>query len=150
MSQENFSLTIHGKTFQDVIAQASALVETAREFQAKGQAREVAAAPVEMPKVPKKSKAVAAAPVVEEVQEDMFNDIEGDGEDFDAPVVETPKPAKKAKAITSAEINEACLAYAKVKGRPATLAILSGKFGVKSVLELDAKQYPAVIAALKV
>lgn len=83
-----------------------------------------------------------------------------DEESFDAEeeVEEEEAPAKKAKAatktdkpakLTEKDVNRAAMAYAKVKGRPAVLKILEKQFKVKSILELKADQYPAVMKALK-
>lgn len=67
---------------------------------------------------------------------------------------EDEAPAKTAKKkpvkLTEADVNEACKAHARKHGRPATFEILKKKFKVKSLLELSADQYPAVVAAMKV
>lgn len=108
---------------------------------------------------PKKTKKAAAPAVVEEQMDEMAalgetetTEDESSEMGFDADEVEEmPAPkAKKAAKLTDKDVNAAAMAHAKIHGRPMTLKILSGKFKVKSILELKPEQYAQVIAALKV
>ncbi len=60
------------------------------------------------------------------------------------------QPAAKAPKYTDKDINEACVAYGRVHGRPAVMTVLKKHGAKESVLELDPKTYAAVIADLKV
>lgn len=70
---------------------------------------------------------------------------------FDEMPEEIAPPKAKAKTkLTDKDVNNAAMAYAKKHGKPATMKILTGKFKVKSILELKPEQYQTVITALKV
>lgn len=98
-----------------------------------------------------------AAPVVEDEEElDLLADDEASEDteelDFDTEEIEDEPASKKtakAKEITEKQVQDAAKAHAAKHGRKVTLNILEKKFKVKTVGELTAKQYPAVIAALK-
>jgi hypothetical protein len=95
----------------------------------------------ETQKTPKKmSDAVAKA---DAVHKDIYGD-EDEDEEIEAAV------KAKAKKATSEDVNAAAMAHAKINGRAKTLAILTKKFKVKSVLELKPDQYDSVISALEV
>lgn len=57
-------------------------------------------------------------------------------------------PAATEKKLTIDDINEACMKYAKVKGRPQTLELLQKKFKVKSITELKPETFGKVVEAL--
>ena len=100
---------------------------------------------------PKKTK--KAAPVAEDLAlDEVLETTEAIEDDFLADEVEEKPAPKKAKEVklTDKDVNAACMAHAKVNGRPKTMDILTKKFKVKSILELKPDQYQAVVTALKV
>lgn len=159
MENSQFAITFKGNDFAAVVAQAKNFVTVAEQFAAGPMSRPTAGVTAKSAGKTAKPKA-AAAPEMddEETTEDAgFTDTEeetNEGLSFDSQDDEeiTPpkKAAKKAPKITDKDINSACLAHAKAHGRPKTLAILSKKFGVKSILELKTEQYADVLKALKV
>jgi hypothetical protein len=137
------AVTLKGSNLQDVLAQAQALID------AEGKTAPTATAGKRTRK---------AAPVAEpeaDSEELLAMDEETDAAEeseelgFDEET-EVEEPPKKSKKLTDKDVNAAAMAHAKKHGRPKTLALLEKKFKVKSILELKADQYPAVVAALKV
>lgn len=138
----NITVTLTGKTYDEVIAAAQTLVQSST---------------ITTTTVAKKAIKKAAAVVdedieLEDVEDAMLAGAEETLEDeeigFDAEPEEKPK-ARKAAKITEKDLNEALKAFATANGRPKTLQVLEKKFKVKSILELKPDQYPAVLAAFK-
>lgn len=108
---------------------------------------------------PKAQKAPAKkAAVVEDEDEMSFDDAATedaeeilDEDVIEDEIVEEKPKAKKAAApkLTEKDVNAAAMKHAKKYGRTETEGILK-KFKVKSILELKADQYAAVIKALAV
>ena len=140
-TQQQFSVTLTGKNFADVIKNAQTLVNT---YGSVGSTNEVKSTIIKTAPAKK-----VVAPVEDE--DDFSLDAAADEDDDFTTEVTTPaKKATKAPKLTDSDVNNACKAYAKVHGKPATLAILKKKFKVQSILELKADQYGAAIEALEV
>lgn len=56
----------------------------------------------------------------------------------------------KSKKITLDDVNDACKAHARAKGRDATLGLLKKKFKTESVTALKPEQYESCISAMAV
>lgn len=139
------AVTLKGKTLNEVIEQAKALIEAGDEAAAgktgKGKTGKRAAA-VEEPDGDDEELLGAG--------EDEADDDLGSFDDADEETEDDPPP-KKAKKFTDKDMNTAALLHAKANGgKAATLEILKKKFKVKSILELKPEQYAAAIKALKV
>lgn len=157
--EQQCTVTLSGKTFADVIAQAESLVTEARKFQ--GPTTGTADAPT--PKI-RKTKSAKALQVEESEDDEESLDLTGtdetttdepelsfdDATSDDEEEMEEPTPKKKTTKITDKDINAAAMAHAKKYGRPKTMKILNDKFKVKSILELKTDKYPEVLKALKV
>lgn len=153
MKTNNIQITLRGSTIQDVVAQARAFV-----LSAGGEVTTAAIhqdAPAPKTKAPRKRAATNIEPLETKTTAETLNDDDGqmglmafDGGD-ETEVVEEPKKTKP-KKVTSEDVNAAAMAHAKVNGRAQTLAILTKKFKVKSVLELKADQFESVLKALEV
>lgn len=153
MNTQGVQITFKGTSFGDCIAQARALIEG---MTGVAETEMTVEAPQRKPGRPKTK--VAAAPVAEEPELMASEETETDAvgfdeasEDFATEETEEPKAkTAKAKKYTDKDVNTAAMNHAKTYGRPKTLAILSKKFKVKSILELKPEQYGEVIAALEV
>lgn len=146
------AVTLKGKTLNEVIDQAKALVEAGEggvvTQATRGKKGKSAAAVAEVEADEEMLDESEAEVTTEDDDNQMGFDMDADT-DSEAEVEEPAKPAKKAK-LTDKQVNEAAMKHAKKHGRPATLKILEKKFKVKSILELKPEQYAQVIAALKV
>lgn len=131
--QPEIQIVLRGKNLSDVVAQAQALIN------AEGSTTTA----------PTTKKKAAPAPEVEDSFDDAAETEETETENFGAEEAEEAAPAKKAKKITSKDVNEAAIQHATANGRPATLKVLA-KFKVKSILELEEKDFAKVIKALEV
>ena len=158
METQNFKVTLTGKNFSDVISQAKDLVNTYGNYSPSGSGGDPGVKSGGSARMATKvTPAKKAAPVEDEETYDLDTTSASDDDtDFmdvpdedDVPVKKTAAKTKAPK-LTDADVNTACKAYAKVHGKPATLAILKKKFKVQSILELKADQYAAAIEALEV
>jgi hypothetical protein len=110
----------------------------------------------ETPKTAPKAKVKTSAPQpeVEDESEEMDFDISSNdaagGDDEEMDFEEKPKAKTKAPKLTEKDVNAAAIKHAKANGRDKTLALLSKKFKVKSILELKPDQYADAVAALAV
>lgn len=82
-----------------------------------------------------------------ESADDVEASFSGDDDTDDEPA---PVKKKKAKTITSAQVNDACKALAKAKGRPYVLKVLKKYFKTESVSELKPEQYAKALEVLAV
>lgn len=100
---------------------------------------------------PKKSAKKAASSFDDEDEEEettaASDDDETETTDEDEEE-EKPKKAAKPKKTTLTEVNDACKARAARTTRAEVLGILKKQFKVKSVTDLDAKQYADVVKAM--
>ncbi len=124
-------VTFRGPTLGSVVEQAKALID-ANEDPSTTVGEPTAAA-----RKPRKSAAEKAAEAADTTAAEGVLDF-------------MAQPAAKAVKYTDKDINEACVAYGRVHGRPAVMTVLKKHGAKESVLELDPKTYAAVIADLKV
>lgn len=130
------SITVKGESLADL---ATKIVALGQNLNSIGAQDETPA----LDGLTKKKKAKAAAPVEEEPE---FQEPELD-EDGDEEPEETPK-AKKKKSLSREDVIAALQKYAEENDRPAAIKILK-KFKVKSIKDLDEKEFPKIMAELE-
>lgn len=149
MQPSNVKVTFEGANLGEVITHAKNFLSVADQIAGAGAVSAGPQVPVET--TTKRTRKAAAAPAAP-AQTEMFGAEPEAADDFMNPPEETTTISAKtvAKKLTEKDVNDACIAHAKIHTKPVTLGILSKKFNVKSVLELKPEQYPAVVDALKV
>lgn len=139
MNGFDIAVTLKGKSMADIVAQAQMLIDADAN---------TAVTTATTGKRGKKAKTEAVEEETELLADTETSEDEGQlGFDMDE---EEEEPTPSAKKLTDKDVNTAAMAHAKKHGRKETMGILTKKFKVKSILELKADQYPAVIKALKV
>lgn len=91
----------------------------------------------------------AEAEVDDSDSEEAEGGDEEEDDDFPAPP-SAPKKKRAKKTIKSTidDVNDACRAYAKAKGRPATLKLLKKHFDTDSISALDEDQWAKCIKVM--
>ena len=137
METGTIEITLKGQNFGEIVSLAQKLVAEADAY-------------TTTEATPTKKRKAAPPVEVEEPIDEETETLEATDEDESFLEEETPPPKKSAKKLTEKDVNTAAMKHAKAHTKKETMKILTGKFKVKSILELKPEQYATVIKALAV